>query len=129
MNLAKSFTLLLTLTLGGCSMDPGKVSAPVPVKGKALLANGQPVRDVMLTLSPAEAGKHAAGLPVAADGTFAGEAIPGKYTYFFSARDGKSAADKQKYAQALRAIPAEYREPHAERRIDVGSGDLQITLK
>jgi hypothetical protein len=114
--------------LAGCSMNPGSVSGPVPVRGKVSFADGKPVRDVILTLAPAEAGKHSAGLKVGADGTFSGDAAPGKYTFFFSAQDGKTAAERQKYSAALKSIPEQYREPHADRRITVGSGDLDIRL-
>lgn len=126
----KRAILLAALALGvtGCGMDPGSVAGPVPVKGRVTLANGQPVRDVVLTLQPMETGKQMAGLKIGADGSFSGEAIAGKYTYYLSAQDGKTAAERQKYAMALNVVPAPFREPHAERTIKVGSGDLEIKL-
>lgn len=126
----KQVILAVVLVLGvtGCGMDPGTVAGPVPVKGRVTLANGQPVRDVVLTLQPMETGKQMAGLPVGPDGTFRGEAIAGKYTYFLSAQIGKTPAERQKYTTALNAVPAPFREPHAERTIKVGSGDLEIKL-
>jgi hypothetical protein len=113
----------------GCGMNPGQVADRVPIKGQVTFADGKPVRDVMLTLQPLERG-HMAGLKVGADGAFNGDAVPGKYAYYFAAQEGKTAAEKQKFGTALRAVPEQYRTLSMERTVAVnsGGGDLQIKL-
>jgi hypothetical protein len=125
----KRLTLLAAaaaLGLTGCGkMTPAPVADRVPVKGKVTLADGRPVRDVMLTLQPLDSGQLA-GLKVRADGSFHGEAVPGKYTYFLTPQEG---AERRKSLAALKAVPERFKSAHLERTVEVRpGGDLQIKL-
>jgi hypothetical protein len=123
-------TLLTTvsISLAGCGMNPPSVADRVPVKGRVTLADGKPVRDVMLSLQPLDGG-FMAGMNVGADGTFRGEAVPGKYAYFLGVQEVGTTADRQKSAVALKGIPGQYRSPHLERTLEVQPGGSSLQLK
>lgn len=104
--------------LAGCG-SPGQVPDAVAVQGQVTFADGKPVKDVMLTLQPMETG-HPAGMKLGADGTFSGNAVPGKYAYFFTAQEGKAAA--------LKTIPEKYRSAHMEHTVQISAGAVQIKL-
>lgn len=105
----------------GCGMNPGRVADPVSVSGKVTFADGKPVRDVILTLQPMDAG-NMAGLKIGTDGAFRGDVVPGKYAYYLTAQDGRRGA--------LAAIPEPFRSAHLDRTVEVkaGASDLQIRL-
>jgi hypothetical protein len=59
-------------------------------------------------------------MKLGADGSFSGSAVPGKYSYFFTAQDGKAAA--------LNTIPEKYRSAHMEHTVQISAGAVQIKL-
>jgi hypothetical protein len=118
------FAAAALAVLAGCG-KPAQVADPVQVRGKATYASGTPVRDVVLTLQPVDSGMPA-GLPVGTDGSFSGKVVPGKYAYYLSAQEARTPADRQKFAQALKAVPEKYRGADMSRTVKVSSGDLQV---
>jgi hypothetical protein len=70
---------VLAFTLAGCSKEPS--AKPVPVKGKLLSADGQPVANMVLTFHPQEdANKTNSPQGVTdKDGAFHCDCLPGKY--------------------------------------------------
>jgi hypothetical protein len=127
-----SRTLFLSfalLTLVGCSSsNPGKVGEAVPVSGQAAFSDGRPVKDLMLVLQPTGHGRMAY-LPLSPDGTFKGEVIPDTYVFYFEPLQTKVPAEYRKTAEALNAMPEEYRTGHNKNSVDVKSGaNLQIKV-
>lgn len=125
-----SLTGVMVIGLAGCGGGPGRVADPVPVKGQVTLASGQPLKDVMLTLQPLDAG-HMAGLKVGADGRFTGEVVPGKYAFFFGPQESKGPAEQQKFEVALQAVPEKYKAANMDHTVTVSSSgnDLVIALQ
>lgn len=124
-------TLLATavsMGLVGCGINPGRVADSVAVRGQVTFADGKPVRDVLLTLQPTDTG-HMAGLKLGSDGNFRGELVPGTYAYFISAQEGKTAAERQRFKAALKAIPEAFRAAHLERTVEVGAGGGELNIQ
>jgi hypothetical protein len=123
-------SIAVAIGLAGCGGGPGRVADPVPVKGQVTLANGRPLKDVMLTLQPLDAG-HMAGFKVGSDGRFTGEAVPGKYAFFFAPQESKAPAEQQKLEAALQAVPEKYKAANMDHTVTVSSSgsDLLITLQ
>ena len=95
--------------------------AAIAVTGKVSQA-GQPVGDLLVTFQPLKQG-HPGSFPVAADGTFQGELIPGNYAYYV----GKSPAPKSD--AAIKKIDPKYLEANLTRSVDVAPGqELAIAL-
>jgi hypothetical protein len=112
--------LFMTSVLAGCSGDPGQLDGPVAVTGTLKDASGKPLRDVAVELQPLEVG-HLTTIQVGADGSFSGEAIPGKYAYRI--------VPGAKARTAPKGIPAEFAEQNMERTYEVGSStplDIQL---
>src|SRR5262245_15903754 len=119
---------LMAIGLAGCGRAE-RIPDAVPIKCQVTRSSGQPVTNVLLTLQPLEAG-HMAGLKVEADGQFAGEVVPGKYAYFFTAQESKNPAERQKLDAALLVVPEKYRSASMERTIAIGAGEeLHIQLE
>jgi len=120
----KSFLcLILALTTFGCSTNPGLRTESEKVTGKLSQADGKPVGNVGLTLQPLDNG-FVTTLQVAEDGSFQGEAIPGKYAYFI----GKSTAKNAD--QALKKVDAQFLEASMNRTVVVETGKtLSLVLK
>jgi len=118
----------IAIGLSGCGRSAGQVSDPVKVTGQVIMANGQPVKDVVLTLQPVSKGQMA-GFILDAEGKFTGEAVPGKYAYYISPMEGKTEAVRKTEA-ALKGIPENYRAASMDRTVEVTSSgtDLQIKL-
>lgn len=119
-------TLLYTLLFAamiGCSSTVVERMAPTELTGKLSDASGKTVGNVLLTLQPLEDG-HLAPLQVAADGSFKGEVVPGKYAYYV----GKSSAKNAE--QALKVVDSKFYEASLERTIDIKSGEpLNLVLQ
>ena len=118
---------LATLAAAGCSMDPGQVPSAVPVTGKVTLGS-TPIKNVLVSLQPLDKGSMSS-LEVGADGQLSGNVVPGKYAYFISPKEGKTAAERQKYEAAMRAIPEQYRTADLKRTVSISSGsNVEIKL-
>lgn len=105
----------------GCGAQVEQIAGPIPVKGKATLNGGRAVSGVAITLQPLDKG-HPATLEVTADGSFSGQATPGKYAYFI----GPSSDRKSK---GLSLIPAKYQQADMARTVSVAEGqELTIVL-
>lgn len=112
-------SVLLVSLLGGCG-GPGQLEAPVAFTGSVTDASGKPVKDIAVELQPLESG-HPATLQVGTDGTFSGEAVPGKYAY--------KLVPGAKARTAPKGVPAELMETSMERTYQVGSSTpLEIKL-
>jgi hypothetical protein len=108
----------------GCDYNPGQVSDPVDIRGKVTMG-GQPVADVYLVLQPMEKG-YQTNLKLGPDGSFTGQAVPGKYMYYFHPMDSKSPGEQSKLNAAYNRIPDAYRSPNLERSVSVSGGELTI---
>ena len=97
--------------LVGCGPRVEIRSEPVSVSGK-LTVGGNPLGDVVFHLHPLE-GQHPVPFQVGADGSFNGTAIPGKYTYYVSAKDANPGA--------LEKVVAKFRESDLSRSIIIGA--------
>src|SRR5215207_5491587 len=98
-------SLLIAIALGaiGCSEAPTMKGGPVSVSGK-VSQGGRPVGNVVLWFHPLDNG-HLQSVPVSTDGTFLGDLIVGKYSYYV----GNSPAPAS--AAALKKIDSKYYEP------------------
>jgi hypothetical protein len=113
--------IALMMVFVGCSTSVQKMGASSELKGNITKA-GKPVGDVLLTLQPMGDG-HVVPLTVAADGTFKGEVVPGKYAYYI----GKSASKASE--QAIKQVDPKYYAGDLTRTVTVESGkDLVIAL-
>jgi hypothetical protein len=113
--------IALMMAFVGCSTSVQKMGASTELKGNITKA-GKPVGDVLLTLQPTGDG-HVVPLTVAADGTFKGEVVPGKYAYYI----GKSASKASE--QAIKQVDPKYYQANMTRTVTVESGkDLDIAL-
>jgi hypothetical protein len=132
-------TAAIVLAVSGCSSE-----RLVPLSGSVKTAAGKPVTGVYVVLMPVEGPKSkTCAFPLDADGSFRGEAVSGKYTFYLSRfsvetdDDGKPVkrADvpKQKeYERAFRQVPPAYRTHEgagADRKVEVSSGaSLALTV-
>jgi len=117
--LLASLSLVVAVMIG-CSSDPGQMDGPVAVTGSLKDASGKPLKDVAVELQPLEAG-HVTTIQVGPDGSFSGEAVPGKYAYRI--------VPGAKARTAPKGVPAEFAEQKMERTYEVGSGsplDIQL---
>jgi hypothetical protein len=112
-------TAMVAVALAGCAMGPGKVGEPLPVSGRVTFADGRPVTDVFLVLSPVEKGRPD-NLKLGADGSFSGSAVPGKYSFYFVPQTGKLAA--------MKGIPEKYRSHQIEKLVTISGGEVTISL-
>lgn len=111
--------VLLASLVVGCG-GPGQLEAPVAFTGRVMDASGKPVKDIAVELQPLENG-HPATLQVNADGSFSGEAVPGKYAY--------KLVPGAKARTAPKGIATELLETSMERTYQVGSSTpLEIKL-
>jgi hypothetical protein len=111
----------MLVVFGGCATKLETLDAPASFQG-TLTKGGKPVGDVVLKLQPTEAG-YMTEMPVAADGKFKGEAIPGKYMYFVGKGTSKSSE------QVVKSIDGKFSEPSTDRLVTVAPGqDLSVTL-
>ena len=118
-------TLLLIALLGlstGCGSAAIPMGAMTTVQGKLETSAGKPVGGVLLTLQPLGDG-HPAPMEVAENGTFKGEAVPGKYAYYV----GKSSAKNGE--QSLKQVNDKYQKADMRRTVTVQAGqELRIAL-
>ena len=118
-----SATVLVVIAAGaiGCSKPTTLKQEPVSVSGK-VSQSGKPVGNVVVWFHPLDNG-HLESLPVNTDGTFAGELIGGKYSYYV----GKSLAPNS--TAALKKVDPKYYEPDLERSINVEFGkEIDLAL-
>lgn len=114
----------LLVCLIACVVGCGPSQAPslaeaTSVSGK-VTSGGKPVGNVVLNLQPMENG-YSKIIPVGADGTFTVETQPGKYAYYFTAKEG---------TKTVPAAAANYAQASMERTVQVASGQsLEIDLK
>jgi hypothetical protein len=98
-------------TLVGCGPKIQLNAEPVAFTGK-LTKGGGPIGGVTLTLQPVEVG-HPVPMTVGPDGSFSGQAVPGKYVYFVSSNEADAAA--------IDKVDAKYREADMGRAVVVKS--------
>ena len=120
----RSFLLILTLILSvGCGTSVTPMPAPTAIQGKLELSSGKPAGGLALNLYPLE-GQHPGVYDVAEDGSFKGEAISGKYSYFVTKGSAKNSE------QSLKLVNPKLREPDLTRTIVVKAGeDISIKLE
>lgn len=120
----KNLVWILALVLSfGCGGVPAQMAAPTAIKGKLELSGGKPAGGLAFNLQPLE-GQHPGVFQVAEDGTFSGEAISGKYTYFITKGTAKNSE------QTLKLVNPKLYEPDGARTIVVKAGeDIKITLE
>jgi hypothetical protein len=120
----RNLLLILTVALvAGCAGAPAQMPAPTAIKGKVELSGGKPASGLVLNLIPLE-GQHPGVFEVAEDGSFKGDAITGKYTYFVAKGSAKNSE------QTLKLVNAKLYEADANRNIVVKAGeDIKITLE
>ncbi|VTS04003.1 unnamed protein product [Tuwongella immobilis] len=121
--------LVLVGTLVGCEGKPEMRSEPKPIQGKVSLASGKAPKGVTLSLQPMDNGVPV-GMKVGADGSFSGQAIPGKYMFFFTVPEDAKGADRSAAMEGIKLIPEAYRSPKEANVVDVKSGsDIAIEVK
>jgi len=120
----RSFLLILSLALSvGCGTSVTPMPGPTAIKGKLELSSGKPASGLVFNLYPLE-GQHPGVFEVAEDGTFKGEAISGKYTYFVTKGSSKTSE------QTLKAVNPKLYEADLARAIVVKAGeDINIKLE
>jgi len=117
-----AFVLLLVGFLG-CSNGATLRTEPTKVAGKLASTGGQAVGNVGLTFQPLDAG-FMTTVQVAEDGSFQGELVPGKYSYFIVKSSSKTGD------QALKKIDAKFLEANMSRTIEFKPGqDLALVLE
>lgn len=115
-----AFVALIVLV--GCSGRVAEKQPPGRISGK-IVQQGKAVSDVVITFQPLEDG-HLVGFPVADDGSFEGEVVPGKYAYFV----GKSASKTSE--QSLKKIHSKFLEANMDRTIVLARGqNVLISLE
>lgn len=82
--------LLTVIAFCGCGPKVELNAEPVALSGK-LTKGGAPIGGVLLTLQPTEVG-HPVPMTVGTDGSFSGQAVPGKYVYYVSATEADATA-------------------------------------
>lgn len=120
---------VLGLMVIGCSNTPDQMSEPIDVAGKVTAPGGKSVKDMVLNLQPL-----GEGLPVPvtlkADGAFEAKAIPGQYTYYVTAKSGKTTDEVQRNEDVwMKTIPEKFRSGDKDRVIKIEAGqslDLKL---
>ena len=114
--------LILALSVG-CGTSATPMAVPTAIKGKLELSSGKPAGGLVLNLYPLE-GQHPRVLEIEEDGTFKGEAISGKYTYFVSKGSAKNSE------QTLKLVNPKLYEADGTRTIVLKAGeDINIKLE
>jgi hypothetical protein len=130
------FFLIVAVSLAGCGPRSVTLMATVPVKGKVLLADGEPVRAGRVTFVPKDAdmgGAEPFG-DLQKDGTFVlstqkqGDgAVPGRYVVYIDPIDYRSASPKKLTANP---VPERYRRSAtSDLVVEVRAGEDDLTLK
>ena len=118
-------TLLIIVMLGlsiGCGSAAIPMGAMTTVQGKLETSAGKPIGGVLLTLQPLGDG-HPAPMEVSENGTFKGEAVPGKYAYYVEKSSAKSSE------QSLKQVNSKYQKADMGRTVTVQVGqELRIAL-
>lgn len=104
--------------LVGCGPKVEMLAEPVAISGK-LTGAGAPIGNVVLTLQPIEIG-HPVIMQVGGDGSFTGNAIPGKYVYFISEREDDPGA--------IEKVAAKFREADMDRSVVVAADQPTVDL-
>ena len=113
--------LALVTCLVGCGPSIREMAPPSATKGKVTLKS-QPFGDISVTLQPLADG-YPKTIPVAADGTFQTELVPGKYVYSVGQSSSKTSE------QALKKVDPKYYDTSMDRSVVVSAGeDLIIAL-
>ena len=121
---------VLGLGVGGCGgVTPDTFAEPVDVTGKVTAPGGKPVKDLVLNFQPL-----GDGLPVpvklGADGAFTAKVIPGKYTYYVTAKSGRTTDEVLRNEDAwMKTVPEKFRSGDKDRVIKVEPGqslDLKL---
>ncbi len=108
------------VALTGCGPtvpDPGE---EVQVTGKVPAPAGKSVAGYNIAFQATGGKARQASFPLAADGSFSGQMMKGKYSYYLT--PGKGAATEK----ALEAFPEPYRQGSLDRQIDVNGGEVQL---
>ncbi|MEQ1831172.1 MAG: hypothetical protein ABL921_34820, partial [Pirellula sp.] len=104
--------LLILPTMFGCGNSVESVGEVKKVTGKAVAQDGSALGNVLVVLQPTENG-YVTELEANKNGEFEGEAIPGKYVFYF-------AASKKVKSQIPNTVPTQYQTPKMEHLVDVG---------
>ena len=120
----KNLLIILTLVLSvGCGSATTPMPTPTAIKGKVELSGGKPASGLALNLYPLE-GQHPGILNLAEDGTFSGEAISGKYSYFVTKGSAKNSE------QTLKLVNPKFYEADLARTFVIKAGeDIKLTLE
>jgi hypothetical protein len=133
----------VALALAGCGKE---AEAPVPVQGKVVQAQGQPVADIIVTFHPQEEVNKGGGLPTqlsAKDGSFRLTCLRGRYKVTLASpasgpghappAGSGPAAPPPSTARQSAGIPSAYRTPESTPWELVvppgGTSDLVLTVK
>lgn len=107
----------------GCSSTASKtLPAATPVSGSLTRADGRPLAGVTLMLQPLSVG-HMTSFEVGPDGAFSGEAITGPYAWFVTKSSKAADADA-----AIAKVPEDFQQGKLERKVNVGSSPLTLSV-
>ncbi|HVK12777.1 MAG TPA: hypothetical protein VM597_28760 [Gemmataceae bacterium] len=110
--------------------EGGKLkSEPVDVTGK-VTAGGAPLGNVQIVFQPTGSDLSVqTPAAVGADGTFQVRLIPGKYVYYFQAREVLKPADRGAFAAGFQKVPEPYRTADKNHTVEAKAGEVVIDVK
>ena len=111
---------LAVATLFGCGGSVPEPGDAVQVTGKVPSPSGKSVAGYNIAFQATGGKGRQAQFPLGADGSFSGEMIKGKYTYYLT--PGKGAATEK----ALESFPEAYRKGSLDRQMDVNGGEIEL---
>ncbi len=115
-----ALTLAALAALAGCGGDVPESGEEVQVTGKVPAPPGKSVAGYNIQFQATGGKARQATFLVAADGSFSGPMVKGKYTYYLT--PGKGSATEQ----ALESLPESYRKGSLDRQIDVNGGAIEL---
>ena len=120
---------LVLLLSAGCG-DGGRLkSEPVDMSGK-VTAGAAPVGNVQIVFQPTGTDQSVqTPAPVEADGSFKVKLIPGKYVYYFQAREALKPADRGAFAAGIQKVPEAYRTADKNHTVEMKAGEVVVTVQ
>jgi hypothetical protein len=120
---------LAFLLTAGCGDGGRQKSDPVEMTGR-VTAGGAPLGNVQIVFQPTGSDLSVqTPAAVEADGTFKVKLIPGKYVYYFQAREALKPAERGTFAAGFQKVPEPYRTADKNHTVEAKAGELVIDVK
>jgi len=121
--------VLCLMTLGCGGTTPDTFADPIDVTGKVTAPSGKSVKDMVLNFQPVGDGLPVP-VPLKGDGAFAAKVIPGKYTFYVTAKAGRTTDEVLRNEDVwIKSVPEKYRAGDKDRVIKIEPGqalDLKL---